>query len=80
MIMVVFIMLHLHQWKVPKVLHVVRPAIHLLLVPVHAIIGSKILATPLAGKHTPTVMMTHVLVKCGKYWHRLESLSQTSQG
>ena len=38
------------------------------------------LATPLAGKHMATVMMTHVLVKCGKYWHRLESLSQTSQG
>ena len=52
----------------------VRPAIHFLLVSVHAIIGPKILATPLAVKHMATVMITHVLFKCGKYWQRLESL------
>ena len=60
-------------WEVPKVLYVFRPAIHFLLVPIHAIIGPKILATLLAVKHITTVMMAHVLVKCSKYLQRFES-------
>ena len=66
--------------EVAKALPVVRLATHKLIVSVDAVVGVELLATTLAGKHMATVMMTHVLVKCGKYWHRLESLSQISQG
>ena len=55
-------------------LPVLRPAIHFVLVPVQAIIGSKIFATPLAVKHTATVMITCVLIKCGGYLQRFENL------
>ena len=51
-----------------------RPAIHFLLVPVQAIIGPKIFATLLAVKHTATVMITCVLIRCGGYLQRFENL------
>ena len=39
-----------------------------------SLIGPKIFASPLAEKHIATVLVTHVLVKCGEYWQILERL------
>ena len=44
--------------------------------PVHTVVDPKRFASPLADKH----MMTRVLVKCGKYWQRLESLVTDTTG
>ena len=51
------------KWGIPEILPLSRVAILYLLVPVHAVVIPKILATTRTDKHMATVFMTHNFVQ-----------------